>query len=114
MENKFYPTYPEGIAYKDLIEQLNIQTLEERREGQRIIYLHKLFNNKIDCPELLSMINIKVPDTRLRNNDFKLFENPNHIKYTSSLHTILKTFNEKYEILDIDMPYDKLLKVIGR
>lgn len=115
LENKFYPTYPEGIAYKDLIEQLNIQTLEERREGQKLIFLHKLFNNKIDCPELLSNINIQIPYARLRINDnYVLFENTSNIKYPSAINKILEAFNKRYENLDLAMSYPQLLKIIGR
>lgn len=64
---------------RDLIEQLNIQTLEGRRKGRKIIY---------------ASTDIKNPSVRLQNNNLKLFENMSYKLFL--LYDILKTFNYGY------------------
>jgi len=73
-ENGFYPAYPNAISYKELLEHLNIGSLEARRELVKLVFVHNLISNKITCPDLLNHIMIRVPNISLRVR-------PNNINY---------------------------------
>ncbi|KAI5732292.1 hypothetical protein M8J77_024484 [Diaphorina citri] len=56
----------------------NIMSLENRRKLQDLMFLFKILHNKIDSPELLSNINIRVNSRQTRlNHTFKI--NRSHI-----------------------------------
>uniref|UniRef100_A0A8D9EU83 Uncharacterized protein n=1 Tax=Cacopsylla melanoneura TaxID=428564 RepID=A0A8D9EU83_9HEMI len=42
-------------------------TLEDRRQLNDLVFLHKLLNNNVFCPDLLSQIKINVPTRNTRN-----------------------------------------------
>lgn len=110
--NGFYPTYPEQISYKDLIDSLNIKSLEKRREDQAIIFIHKLCNNLINCPQLLSLIDFKIPNLRFRINSDKKIFNLDNTKIMSSLNIAMQKYNNSYEKLDISLNLNDLIKII--
>lgn len=72
--NGFYPKFPQNIPYKQLIQQLDLPTLENRRNQDRIKFLHKILNHTIDSPQILERVPFQIPPPGLRprNNLFKV------------------------------------------
>ena len=48
-------------SVKDVAIIYKIPTLESRRLNTDVLFIHKLLNNKIDCPDLLEQIYFKIP-----------------------------------------------------
>lgn len=87
------------LRYYDMdssIKHYGLKTLKSRRDTADMIYLHKVLSGHIDCPALLSSINIRVPSkitrdkslfnieiasTSLRQNSF-LLRTCNHYNKT--------------------------------
>ena len=74
VQNKFvkFLLYKYKIPYRDIsrtvrLQLVGLETLEKRREKALTIFLFKIYNNLIDCPELLSRILINIPVRRTRN-----------------------------------------------
>ncbi|KAI5715596.1 hypothetical protein M8J77_019062 [Diaphorina citri] len=64
--------------YTNIMQSNNIMSLENRRKLQDLMFLFKILHNKIDSPELLSNINIRVNSRQTRlNHTFKI--NRSHI-----------------------------------
>lgn len=55
------------IKHEDLLNSLNMHTLLCRRKCLDVYWMYNLLNNKIDCPEILSLIPINVPQASLRS-----------------------------------------------
>lgn len=72
LEFRLTKVYPKFAHYDDLLSKYGIVTLESRRNICSLLYLHKIVNNIVHCPEILAEIGIKVPNVmmRLRNNFF--------------------------------------------
>lgn len=49
------------ISYKDSLSYFNIRSLEDRREIIDLLFVSKIINSKIDCPQLLSKFNFRIP-----------------------------------------------------
>lgn len=56
-------------TYNDILLKLNMQTLQTRRMVSDICFLHKIINFKINCSELLQLINFNTNSRRVRNNN---------------------------------------------
>lgn len=63
-EDGVYP--PIGLPNSDLLDRFSLDSLQMRREKSQIIYLYKLLNNMVDCPQILSMLNFHVPRPSVR------------------------------------------------
>ena len=50
-----------NVSYLDLCLNFKLQTLQSRREMLDVRMLNKLLNDRVDCPELLSMVPFRVP-----------------------------------------------------
>ncbi|XP_057335068.1 uncharacterized protein LOC130673872 [Microplitis mediator] len=61
-----YP--PRGVTDLALCTECSYPTLEERCICNEFAFATKLFNNLIDCPQLLLMFRFKVPFPGLRNH----------------------------------------------
>lgn len=90
------------IRYNALMSDLNLPLLSTRRTINDILILFKLLNNLIDCPQMLSVINIRVPvkSTRLHH----LFHSDNHstnYSYHSPLVRFHRTANTYTDLFDI-------------
>ncbi|KAG8232821.1 hypothetical protein J437_LFUL014179 [Ladona fulva] len=59
--------------YPQIRHRLNLPLLESRRKVADVLFLKKLFSNRIDCPQIISKIGIAVP-TRIRRSMPKLDE----------------------------------------
>ncbi|XP_008185952.1 uncharacterized protein LOC103310213 [Acyrthosiphon pisum] len=53
--------------YIPVMDRLGLSTLVDRRQATSLNFLRQLIDGKIDSPELLSFINLKVPSTYIRH-----------------------------------------------
>ena len=60
------------MSYEEKCRYFKIQTLSSRRNVSEVIFLNKLFNNKIDCAPILRDISFYVPSRHLRQQDLFL------------------------------------------
>jgi hypothetical protein len=85
-------------SYVHLLNCLKLDFLELRRNKLDLIFLYNLINNLIDSSELLSMINFKVINYSLKNNDLHYpFSTSTNLMSNSPINQILKLAN-KYNI----------------
>lgn len=62
----------ENHDYSEILSVSKLSTLEHRRNIADVIFLHKLLHNKVNCPELLSYVNVKAQ--RISSRHHLLFE----------------------------------------
>ncbi|CAI6343768.1 unnamed protein product [Macrosiphum euphorbiae] len=56
-------------GYDPVIDRLGLQSLADRRTTINKVFLVKLINgSSIDCPELLSKVNFKIPCVQVRSS----------------------------------------------
>ena len=60
------------LSYEEKCRYFKIQTLSSRRNISEVVFLNKLFNNKIDCAPILRDISFYVPSRHLRQRDLFL------------------------------------------
>ncbi|KAI5692163.1 hypothetical protein M8J77_010439 [Diaphorina citri] len=104
-ENGFYPTYPNAISYKQLAENLDLESLKSRREYNYLMLLYNIMNNKIDIPSAMDYISIRVPIIGLRQREDPLFFSPGEAHQSptyrdSTLPTAMALFNKHNSALD--------------
>lgn len=88
------------VNYGDLMNLLNIESLQQRRINADQLFAHKLINGKISCPELLSMLNFYVPPRRFRE-DPVLFQTEQHRTNYGTNNPINRIMNNA-NLLDAD------------
>uniref|UniRef100_A0A8D8X7F3 Uncharacterized protein n=1 Tax=Cacopsylla melanoneura TaxID=428564 RepID=A0A8D8X7F3_9HEMI len=71
--NGFYPKYPENISYKTLIENLPIESIEDRFTKIQMKFLEDTIKHNIDSPYILAQLKFKVPYRRIRPDPTQLF-----------------------------------------
>lgn len=88
-----YP--PRGSDYPELCQRFNTNSLEQRRYLMYILFLFKLINGLIDAPELLSMLQLNVPQKEIRNNNmFFLSHKTPSLAINSPLYNLCNDFNK--------------------
>lgn len=63
---KITNNYPKFDSYDDLMKQLGYKSLAKRRVIAVLLFIYKLFNNRIGSPNLLSLFNLSVPNPSTR------------------------------------------------
>jgi hypothetical protein len=51
----------QSVPLSEVEEILNLQSLESRRQLQDLIFLRRILLGDVDCPEILSLIDLRVP-----------------------------------------------------
>ncbi|KAL1461757.1 hypothetical protein WDU94_013629 [Cyamophila willieti] len=98
-ENGFYPLYPEYIESELLVEHLQLETLENRRQNEQLKLIQNIMNGKLNSPYLLEILEIKVPNIRLRHTrsrDARTFHTPNkkeNYVYKSPIVSAMEVYN---------------------
>lgn len=94
-------------SYRDKLQQFNIVALETRRRFHDLTYLFKLIHSIVDCPNLLSQININI-QPRIREPFLKTFTLQVYKNKTSHFNPIARMcrlYNEllvqNYMLVDI-------------
>ena len=109
VQNKFvkFLLYKYKIPYRDIsrtvrLQLVGLETLEKRREKALTIFLFKIYNNLIDCPELLSriLINISVRRTRNRQLFVQSYHRTNYGQ-RCFIDRLAKNYNLHYNHIDI-------------
>ncbi|KAI5727750.1 hypothetical protein M8J77_006381 [Diaphorina citri] len=108
-ENGFYPTYPNAISHKLLAENLDLQSLEDRRRCAFIMLLYNIMNSIVDVPSAMEYIFIKVPPVGLRQREDPAFFSSGKIGRSpiysaSTLPTAMELYNEYSSDLDFVDP----------
>lgn len=65
--------------YDRVMKHLKVLTLADRRTELDLMFISKIVNGSIDCPNLLERIGLYVPGTPLRHNQLFFFGDSSHI-----------------------------------
>lgn len=92
---KIDAVYPEqGIPYGHLLERHEVISLNMRRKTALLIFIHKIFNAKTDCGDLLAQFNIHIPRQTARyDNMFKCKTARTNLYLKSPMFTMCNIFN---------------------
>lgn len=98
--NGSYP--PRGCDYDGLLSRYNFISLEKRRDESSVLFLHGLLNGKVDCPNLLSQIDIFVPRLTSRyNNTFLCKRAQTNIMLKAPINYMCTNANKLSNFCDI-------------
>ncbi len=92
-------------TYDQILEYLNMATLSDRRYKLCLLFLNKLITGKIDCPDMLSLLSLKVPSYFTREPE--TFFIPNNrtnyalVKPINHLRRIANNFDE-HDLFDFN------------
>ena len=92
----------ENYHRSDMLTRLNLCSLEQRRLTYDMCYVFKLINGLIDCPQLVSLVQLNVPSRSLRR--VELFSIPFHSTnygMHSPVERTLRVFNTYKDQLTI-------------
>lgn len=95
--------YPHiGIPQQNLLNRFSVLSLHDRRKTQSLIFLNKLINNKIDCPQLLEQLNFYIPrvEARLCSTFYLATPRTNLLKF-SPLFFMCENCNNLQDRVDI-------------
>ncbi|XP_046683612.1 uncharacterized protein LOC124369607 [Homalodisca vitripennis] len=107
------------VPVDDVMKQFNLCPLEVRRELADLAFLSRLINGSLDCPDLLAMINFRIPRTTRSTELFvRKYYRTNYLKNgpMARLHSVgncvpaeldlfctnLKTLKKKWVSLYVD------------
>lgn len=108
-----YP--PRGCNYADLLCTFDFVSLEKRRNQAAVLFLHKLLNCRIDCPDLLAQIDIVVPRTTSRqNNTFLCKRARTNLMSKSPTNLMCRNANKLSTVCDIFCCSIRELKIKSR
>lgn len=86
--------------FSNVAKQCGLNSLSNRRLFNDVNYIYKLINNKIDCPDPLTKIKLKVPTFNSRNHSlFHIDCNRQNYSYYSPLNRMCM-FCNKFTNLD--------------
>ena len=111
VQGRFLRTYAHGMGlelsdmgYTERCQILGFDTMESRRLGHELIFLHKLINGFIDSPYLLSLLSLNVSHRRTctRNHDlFKVGFHRTNYGFYSPLSRMQRNYNTHCDTLDL-------------
>lgn len=81
------------ISSRELEELFDLQPLSERRRNSDVIFLFKIINSLIECPEILESINIRVPSGTRSQDTFSRAVLPNAYSYNGCLPRMMRSAN---------------------
>lgn len=91
--------------YNGILCRLNLMSLESRRLQTDLIFVFKLLNGMISCPELLELIGFNVPRHLLRNNAlFNVeFHSTNYGMHSPITRTLRYINESRLNVLDCSL-----------
>ena len=97
--------YPQrGVNQLDLLNRFNFLPLKNARTCASLLFLYKLCNNCIDCPELLVKLNFLVRQVSTRNTDLFYLNTPNtNLFKKSPLYQTCSHYNTVHNQANIDL-----------
>ena len=108
------PMRPYDHNYENILNRLNIMTLNNSRIFQNLLFLYKIFNNYIESTEIINLFNFYVPARNTRNHN-KVFFIPKNYKYSnykSNIYKLCKLANNNYEWFDLFDPSISHIKLL--
>lgn len=94
--------------YPDRCRLLGLDTLEHRRKIQQSLLVAKVLTGEIDSPELLSLINFRVPNRSLRNTTLlqPIFHRT-AFGYNEPITTCIREFTAVEDLFNFDEPTER-------
>jgi hypothetical protein len=95
--------YPaRGIDQNILLKRFDMPTLTQRRQFLSLQFLYKIYNNIIDCSELMTSLNIQVAPVNTRHhNYFFIPRNNTNVLAKAPIPSMCKLYNKLADKLDI-------------
>ena len=88
--------------YHDVLQIIDLQTLQERRRKADLLFLFRLVNNQVQCSELLELVSFRVPSFSSRYRGiFYLPCLKSNYTYFSPIFRILREANLLENRVDI-------------
>lgn len=86
-------------SYEDRCKLIGLELLSVRREVSKSLFVSDLLQSRIDCAQLLSLLNINVPYRQLRSNSFLFLHGArtnygHHEPFKSMCRSFNRCFNE--------------------
>ncbi|KAF2892309.1 hypothetical protein ILUMI_13867 [Ignelater luminosus] len=101
---KAHGKYPGYNEYQDIRSEFKIDKLYNRRELGDICFIHKLINNRIDCPKLLPLGQLYVPAHGSRpRNILYIPKYRTNLRFCSPLIRLATVVNKISYETDIDI-----------
>jgi len=95
-------THVEYKSHTAACKHFNILPLKSRRLLNDMIFLFKLVNGEIDCPDVLSQVNFNIPQRQTRNKTlFYLPHCSTNSVYHSPLYRSMMYYNSKFSEFDL-------------
>lgn len=95
--------------YTEIHKKYNLRTLEQRRIMIDVIYLYKILNYLVDCPELLSQIPLRINTNNTRCKDiFRVSHTSTNIQKNTPINRMMRLGNFAAYEADIDFFADSL------
>lgn len=82
--------------YNSRLKHFNMTSLEERRRSQDLIFLYKIVNGMLDCPQLLRGITFNMPSRLPRSGNYRPFVTSrtySKLGRNSPLNRLLRQYN---------------------
>lgn len=99
--------------YRHRLLLIEMNTLEDRRIMLNVVFLTKLLDGKIDCPEILSTVQIYCPLRVSRNYNFlRIKLNTTNYLNNEPLTNIQRDFNALYPFFNFHLSIDVIKKNI--
>ncbi|KAG8333654.1 hypothetical protein J6590_106208 [Homalodisca vitripennis] len=95
---------------EEMGQQLHLPSLAARRALLDLMFLYRLLNSLIDCPNILQMINFHVPRQSRHPQLFSMNFHPTNYTYYSTLPRIMRLGNDACADLDFFGPSTESFK----
>lgn len=99
--------------YKARCSLVDLKTLQCRRQVQCILFVKDVFDNRISCSDLLSLMPLYAPARVLRNRDELFYSAPHRTNYglNEPITRSLRLFNMICNEIDLDIKRDLFKKI---
>lgn len=87
-----YP--PVGFSHSLLLSRFDVHELAIRRSAHQVIFLYKVLNNLLNCPDLLSNVNLRIPRLSARSSNVLCLPTPRtNVLMSSPLYQMISQYN---------------------
>lgn len=86
---------PHMLAYPEWLRLIGLESLESRHNHLSLSFGHKILNNSVNSPELLGLINFRVPSRPTRQQElFSLNHSRTDIGKNNPINQMMRLFNK--------------------
>ncbi|XP_026325292.1 uncharacterized protein LOC113234212 [Hyposmocoma kahamanoa] len=93
-------------GYSQRLEHYKLTSLINRRKRLDLIFLHKIVNGSLDCPELLNMLQFNTPCRLPRKSAYNFFAvvgSKTNLGHFALLPRLCRTYNSLSKLHDLDI-----------